>query len=64
MCDSPPRKSSCSKPRGRPRVETPASSAVTTWLPARDHDRLAQLAKREEKTISALVRELLKLKIG
>jgi hypothetical protein len=57
-------KSSCSKPRGRPRADEPASNAVTTWLQPRDHDRLIALAKREEKTISALVRELLKLKIG
>jgi hypothetical protein len=57
-------KSSCSKPRGRPKVAAPASNSVTTWLPAGDHDRLIALAKREEKTISALVRELLKLKIG
>jgi hypothetical protein len=53
-----------SKPRGRPKVEAPAANSVTTWLPAADHDRLIALAKREEKTISALVRELLKLKIG
>jgi hypothetical protein len=37
---------------------------VTTWLRVGDHDRLIQLAKREEKTLSALLRELLKLKLG
>jgi hypothetical protein len=52
-----------SNPRGRPRVDPPGS-AVMTWLRPDEHDRLIQLAKREEKTISALVRELLKLKIG
>jgi hypothetical protein len=57
-------KSSCSKPRGRPRVETPQGSSVTAWLSNGDHDRLIALAKREEKTISALVRELLKLTVG
>jgi len=57
-------KSSCSKPRGRPKVEAPVGTSVTTWLRNGDHDRLLALAKREEKTISALVRELLKLKIG
>jgi hypothetical protein len=45
-------------------VEEPASTSVTTWLRVAEHDRLIQLAKREEKTISALVRELLKFKIG
>ena len=49
--------------RGRPRTEDPGSS-VTTWLRADEHDRLIALAKREEKTISALVRELVKLKVG
>jgi hypothetical protein len=57
-------KSSCSKPRGRPRVEEPNGTSVTTWLRVGDHDRLIQLAKREEKTLSALLRELLKLKLG
>jgi hypothetical protein len=63
MSDSPPLKSSSSKPRGRPRVEAPGAT-VSTWLPPDAHDRLIRLAQREEKTISALVRELLKLKIG
>lgn len=49
--------------RGRPKADEP-SSPVTTWLPAGDHDRLIAIAKREEKTISALVRELVKLRIS
>jgi len=57
-------KSLSSKPRGRPKVAGPAANSVSTWLPAGDHDRLIALAKREEKTISALIRELLKLRIG
>jgi hypothetical protein len=61
-------KSSCSKPtpRGRPRLtETAASAAsVTTWLRCADYDRLQQLAKQERKTLSGLVRDLLKLKLG
>jgi len=52
------------KPRGRPRVEAPASASVTTWLRVAQYDRLLQLAKREEKSLSALVRDLLKLRIG
>jgi len=56
-------KSLSSKPRGRPKVDDPVGTSVTTWLRHGDHDRLLALAKRHEKTISALVRELLKLQI-
>lgn len=52
------------KRRGRPKVEDPAGSSVTAWLRPGEHDRLIALAKREDKTISALVRELVKLKVG
>lgn len=48
--------------RGRPPAEEPGS-AVTTWLPASAHDRLIQLAKREEQSISATVRQLLILRL-
>ena len=48
--------------RGRPKNGEPSSS-VTTWLRVGEHDRLIELAKREEKSISALVRELVKLRI-
>jgi hypothetical protein len=44
--------------RGRPRVSEPRST-VSTWLPAHAHDRLIQIAKREELSISAVVRQLL-----
>lgn len=49
--------------RGRPKAEEPGGP-VTTWLRNGDHDRLIALAKREEKTISALVRELVKFRIS
>ena len=49
--------------RGRPKVDEPGN-AVATWLRPGDHDRLIAIAKREEKTISALVRELVKLRIS
>lgn len=52
------------KPRGRPRVAAPAGASATTWLRGADYDRLIALAKREDKTLSALIRDLLKLKIG
>ena len=43
---------------GRPRVEEPRAS-VSTWLPAGAHDRLIELAKREEQSVSATIRQLL-----
>lgn len=49
--------------RGRPKAEEPGNT-VATWLRAGDHDRLIAIAHREEKTISALVRELVKLRIS
>lgn len=48
--------------RGRPRVEEPRST-VSTWLPAHAHDRLIRLAKREEQSISATIRQLLILRL-
>ena len=48
------------RPRGRPRAEEPGSS-VTVWLPQGAHDSLIELAKQQEKSISATVRDLLRL---
>ena len=50
------------KGRGRPKVEEPRA-AVSTWLPANEHDRLIQLANKHETSVSALVRHLLKLRL-
>jgi len=50
------------KPRGRPRAEE-SHASVSAWLPASAHDRLIQLAKREEQSISATVRRLLILQL-
>jgi hypothetical protein len=50
------------KPRGRPRVEEPGTS-VSTWLRPGEHDKLIQLANKHDTTISALVRQLLILKL-
>lgn len=44
--------------RGRPRADEPGST-VSVWLPSGHHDKLIELAKKEEKSISALVRQLL-----
>lgn len=50
------------RPRGRPRVEQPGST-VSTWLRQAEHDRLIELANQREKSVSALIRQLLLLKI-
>lgn len=46
------------RPRGRPRVEEPGTS-VSTWLRPGEHDRLIQLAQRQDTSVSALVRSIL-----
>lgn len=53
--DEPP------KPRGRPRVEPGAK--VTTYVRASDYDRLLRLANSHDRTLSGLIRDLLKLKL-
>jgi len=49
-------------PIGRPRNPQPSNS-VSTWLPANAHDKLIQMAKQQETSISSLVRSLLILKL-
>lgn len=48
--------------RGRPRVREPLSF-VGTRLPPADHDRLVQLANRQEKSLAATVRQLLVIQL-
>ena len=43
---------------GRPRADVPRA-AVTTWLPATDHDRLIRIANRRGVSVSELVRGIL-----
>lgn len=50
------------KPRGRPRVDDPGVN-VTTYVRSRDYDRLVRLAHTTEKSLSGLIRELLRLKL-
>lgn len=50
------------RPRGRPPVSEPLSY-VGTRLPPQYHDRLIKLAKHQEKSVSALVRDLLTLRL-
>jgi hypothetical protein len=48
--------------RGRPPASEPRST-VSVWLPASAHDRLIRLAKAQEKSISEVVRQLLKIQL-
>lgn len=48
--------------RGRPRVAEPRST-VSTWLPASYHDRLIRMANQQDVKVSALVRQLLVLRL-
>ena len=50
------------RPRGRPRLDVKGSS-VSTWLSPGEHDRLIRLAKMRELSVSALVRDLLNIKL-
>ncbi len=47
---------------GRPRVQESRAS-VSVWLPASAHDRLIALAKKEEQSISATIRQILKIRL-
>jgi predicted DNA-binding ribbon-helix-helix protein len=52
--------------RGRPRtvcVDERDGSRVSTYVPASFHDRLVTIAKREEKSVAALVRSWLMLRM-
>lgn len=48
--------------RGRPKVDEPRTT-VCAWVEARHYDRLVQIAHRQEKSISAVVRDLLILRL-
>lgn len=48
--------------RGRPRVDE-ARSSVSTWVPASYHDRLIRIAQAQDKSVSAVVRQLLILRL-
>jgi hypothetical protein len=52
----PPRKG------GRPRVDEPGTR-LSTYIRNSDYDRLVRLALKHDRTVSALVRDLLKLKL-
>jgi hypothetical protein len=47
---------------GRPKAETPGVR-VSTYMRVPDFDRLMTLAKRDDKSISGTMRDLLKLRL-
>jgi hypothetical protein len=55
--DDPPRR----RP-GRPRVDEPGAR-LSTFVRQGDYDRLVRLALKEDRSVAALVRELLNLKL-
>lgn len=44
--------------RGRPRADEPKTS-ISAWIPTQEYDRLVRTAQQQEKSLSALVRDLL-----
>lgn len=48
--------------RGRPRVEEPKTS-VSSWVEAKHYDQLVKLANQREQSVSALVRDLLTIRL-
>lgn len=48
--------------RGRPRVQEPRTT-VCTWMEARHYDQIVRMANQQEKSVSALVRDLLVLRL-
>lgn len=46
------------KPRGRPPAPE-RGSVVTTWIPKRERERIANIANRTGMSVSAVVRSLL-----
>lgn len=46
------------KKRGRPRAKE-ARSTVSSWVLARHHEKLAEVARQEEVSVSAYVRRVL-----
>jgi len=47
---------------GRPKVDEP-HTRVSSWVEVKHYDQLVRLAKHRDQSVSALVRDLLKLKV-
>jgi hypothetical protein len=48
--------------RGRPRVAEPRTT-LCTWLDAKHYDQIVRMATKEDKSVSALVREFIVLRL-
>jgi hypothetical protein len=48
--------------RGRPKVTEPRTT-LCTWMEARHYDQIVKMAIQQEKSVSALVRDLLVLRL-
>jgi hypothetical protein len=55
-CHAPP--DAQPAPRGRPRAKEPGT-ALTTWVPKSEYDRLCRMANEQEQSLSRLVRQWL-----
>jgi len=55
MADEPP---ASAKPRGRPRVPEPGTN-VSSWVRQADYDKLCELARKYDVSVSTVVRRLL-----
>ena len=62
VSDAPPERPN--RRGGRPRLPPgQEGSAVSVWLHPAEHDKLIALANRREQSISAVVRDLLRLRV-
>lgn len=48
---------------GRPRVVEPSGVRLSTYVRSPDYDRLLKLAKAHDRSVSGLVRDLLRLRL-
>lgn len=48
---------------GRPRSQEPKST-VSTWISAREHDRLIRLANEREQTVSKTVLQIIRERLS
>lgn len=58
MADNPTLVAVAPRGRGRPKVAEPRTT-VCAWVEARHYDQIVRLANQQEKSVSAVVRELL-----
>jgi hypothetical protein len=49
--------------RGRPRVTQPLETQVSTRLQASEYDRLLKIANKSDRTVAAMVRQLILLRL-